>query len=82
MSPSEEKSEQVLPNVTVQSSRVSGSVRGSRDSGNLCTTIAEGNGTVFPNKEVVSSPEKEIALGDQEKAMQKEADKMRKATNV
>ena len=70
LSPSKENPEQILPNVTIHYSKESGGKNGSgNDEG---TTIAEENGQIFPNAEIVSSPKEEISLGSKEKAMQEQ----------
>ena len=70
LSPSDEKPEQILPKVTVRHSEASGRGNNGNDEG---TTIAEEDGQMSQNNEIVSSPEKEVSLGSQEKAMREHA---------
>jgi len=74
LSPSEEKPEQLLPNVTVRATRSQngGIVHGSSGSMNDIDTVIEENERIITNEEIVSSPTEEVSLGSQRKAMQQD----------
>lgn len=78
MSPSEENPEQLLPNVTVRGTRSqnSGIMHGSRNSMSDIDTAIEENEGIITNREIVSSPTQEVALGSQEKEMQQQENGM------
>jgi len=71
LTPSEEKPEQVLPNVTVQDCQDSVTAQNRRDSTNY-NAAGEENARVFTNKEIVSNLDRDNSLESQEKAMQKQ----------